>query len=192
VQPVPAAPAQAIVVLAAGVDPPSFEQPYPLPDRETYNRCEHAAWLHKHWQPLPVLACGGPGPDGHEAFAVTMRELLVRAGVPETHVWTEEGSHSTHENAVYAAKILREHAIANIALVVDAKSMPRAQACFRHEGILVVPAPSAFRRPGGLSDEALPSWKAVFRNEMTLHESLGLIWYALHGWLQLGAGSRQK
>jgi uncharacterized SAM-binding protein YcdF (DUF218 family) len=179
----PSAPAQAIVVLSSAVSPIVYERPYPVPDKDTYQRCEFAAWLHRHWQPVPILACGGPGANDKQAVSVTMRQLLERASVAETMIWTEELSQSTHENAVFGAKVLRQHGISRIALVVEARSMPRAAACFRREGITVIPAPSEFRKFESLMDEFIPSWKAVKRNEETLHEALGLAWYWLRGWI---------
>jgi uncharacterized SAM-binding protein YcdF (DUF218 family) len=175
--------AQAIVVLSSAVDSQRYWRPYSLPDRETYERCEFAAWLHKSWQHLPVLACGGPGNKDERPVSVTMRELLHRAGVPEAVVWIEERSRSTHENAVYGAEVLREHGIDKIILVVEAKSMLRAAASFRKQGIVVAPASSDFRELGSLDDELIPSWKAIRRNETTLHETVGLAWYWLHGWI---------
>jgi uncharacterized SAM-binding protein YcdF (DUF218 family) len=174
---------QAIVVLSSAVHAPDFERPYPLPDEETQNRCAMAAWLHHRYQNAPVLACGGAGKSGDQPFSVVMRELLNRSGVPESMIWTEERSHSTHENARFGAGILRQHGIMRIALVVDAKSMPRAAACFRKEGITVLPAPCSFRELGSLSEELLPAWGAIRRNEATLHETLGFAWYWLHGWV---------
>jgi uncharacterized SAM-binding protein YcdF (DUF218 family) len=112
-----------------------------------------------------------------------MRELLRRAGVPENMIWTEERSRSTHENAMYGTAILRQHGVEHIALVVEAQSMPRAAACFRKEGLNVTPAPSDFRTWGPLRDELVPNWKALRRNEITLHEVLGLAWYRLRGWI---------
>jgi uncharacterized SAM-binding protein YcdF (DUF218 family) len=112
-----------------------------------------------------------------------MRELLVASGVPETMIWTEELSRSTHENALYGTRVLRLHGISRIALVVEAQSMVRAAACFRKEGIVVVPAPSDFREFGPLADEVLPSWKAIKRNEISAHELLGLLWYRIRGWV---------
>ena len=112
-----------------------------------------------------------------------MRDLLQQAGVPEAMIWTEEQSHSTHENAVFGAEILRDHGIRSIALVVDAQSMLRADACFQKQGITVVPAPSRFREFGPLFGELFPGWRALQHNELTLHEALGLIWYRLRGWI---------
>ena len=56
-------------------------------------------------------------------------------------IWTEERSRSTHENAVFGAEILRQHEIGRIALVIEARSMLRAESCFRKQGITVVAAP---------------------------------------------------
>jgi uncharacterized SAM-binding protein YcdF (DUF218 family) len=103
--------------------------------------------------------------------------------VPDEAIWTEEQSRSTHEDAVLGAEILRRHGIGRIALVVDAQSMPRAEACFRKEGMIVIPAPSEFREFEYSLDEFLPSWKAIKRNEVTLHEAAGLAWYWLRRWI---------
>jgi uncharacterized SAM-binding protein YcdF (DUF218 family) len=73
--------------------------------------------------------------------------------------------------------------VRRVVLVVDARSMFRAAACFRREGIEVVAAPSRFRYISASIDDWLPGWKAVQGNEMTLHETLGLLWYRLRGWI---------
>jgi uncharacterized SAM-binding protein YcdF (DUF218 family) len=184
VQPFPPAPAQAIVVLSSTVNPPRYSRPYARPDRETYQRCEFAAFLHRNWQPLPVLACGGPGTKrSKQAVSVTMRRLLQQGGVPEALIWTEERSGSTHENAVFGAEILRQHGIGSIALVVEAQAMPRAEACFRKQGIIVVAAPCEFRQLEASLEDFMPGWQSIKRNEDTLHEAVGLVWYWLHGWI---------
>ena len=120
---------------------------------------------------------------GEPPYSATMRELLEGYGVPSSFIWTEELSHSTYENAAFGAEILKQRGIQRIGLVVDASSMLRAAACFRKQGILVEPFPSSFRQFGSLGDELLPSWRAVRRNEESLHETLGLGWYWLHGWV---------
>ena len=183
VQPFPPAPAEAIVVLSSNVSPPEYQRPFPLPDQDTFTRCKYAAWLYRHWKPLPLLACGGPGRRSNEPFSHTLRELLREDGVPESMIWTEDVSRSTHENAVNGAAILRSRGIRTIALVVEAQSMWRAGASFRKQGIVVVPAPSDFRVWGPASQELMPDWKALRRNENTVHEAGGLIWYWLHGWI---------
>jgi uncharacterized SAM-binding protein YcdF (DUF218 family) len=147
-----------------------------------FARCEFAAWLHNNWRPLPVLTCGGSKP-GVEPMSVTMKRQLLRTGIPGDAVWTEDRSRNTHENAAFGAAILRRQNVKTIVLVVDSQSMLRAESCFRKEGFDVVPAPSTFREFGPLYKELIPGWRAIYRNEATLHETLGLVWYRLNGWL---------
>jgi uncharacterized SAM-binding protein YcdF (DUF218 family) len=175
--------AEAIVVLGSSVLRPALERPYPSPGDQTFHRAAFAAWLHKQWKPLPVLACGGSKETGMQPIAGTIRMLLEQAGVPGEKIWTEERSRNTHENAMFGAEILRRHGVTAIALVVDASSMLRAEACFRKAGIAVVAAPSEFREFGQLWGELLPSWEAIRRNETTLHEILGLAWYRMRNWI---------
>ncbi len=170
-------PAQAIVVLASSVSPP----PFSLPDKDTYERSATAAWLYTHGHPLPILACGNGYPD--KPFSETMAELLEAAGVPSSVIWTERRSRNTHENAVYGATILREHGIGTILLVTEAKDMLRAELCFKKQGLTVIPYAISFRVVEHLQDELIPNSKAIARNERTLHETLGLAWYWLHGWV---------
>ena len=175
--------AQVIVVLSSSVTPREDGIPYSLPDKETYERCEFAAWLQTHGHPVPVLAAGGLQKAGEEPLSETMRQLLRRAGVAESMIWTENRSSSTHENAVYSAEILRQHGIDRIILVTEAQDMLRAERAFRKAGLVVIPAPCAYRELGPARDELIPSWTAIYRNERTLHESLGLAWYWLRGWI---------
>jgi uncharacterized SAM-binding protein YcdF (DUF218 family) len=172
----------AIVVLSSAVTPASYERPYPVPDLETYNRCLHAAWIHKQTG-LPVLVSGGRARPRDPAFAETMRDLLLTEGVPANQIWLEVASQSTHGNAVKSAAILREHSARRIVLVVDARSMWRAEACFRREGFVVTPAPNRFLYLEANARDWIPGWRAVRGNEITLHEMAGLIWYRLRGWV---------
>jgi uncharacterized SAM-binding protein YcdF (DUF218 family) len=174
-------PAGAIVVLSGGISRPTYERPYPIPDRDTFEHCAMAAWIYNHGNPLPILACEGYQPRGH--FAPVMRGLLRSNGISDDQIWIEERSRNTHENALYGAAILRQHGIHQVILVTDAQSMPRTSACFRKFGISVIPAPSEFGELEFSADGLLPNWRAIRRNERTLHETLGLAWYKLNGWI---------
>jgi uncharacterized SAM-binding protein YcdF (DUF218 family) len=113
-------------------------------------------------------------------------------GVPEWFIWTEERSTSTHQNALFGAEILKRHGIRRVALVVDARSMPRAEACFRKQGITVAPAPSFFTHLERNTDDFLPGWSAIRRSEGALHETLSLAWYCLRGWMCLARQSTSR
>jgi uncharacterized SAM-binding protein YcdF (DUF218 family) len=178
----PAGSVEAIVVLSGGVLGRDYGRSYRLPKFDTYQRCEYAAWLFHYWHSVPVLVSGGPG-AGRIAASTEMRGLLLRAGVPDEMIWAEDRSSSTYENAVFSAQTLRSRGVSRIALVVDARSMLRAAACFRKQGITVVPAASEFRDVdlGSGWQVWLPKVDSIVQNELTLHESLGLVWYWLRG-----------
>ncbi len=182
----PAGDAQAIVVLASSVCPPCLPMASPRLGSDTYERVQYAAWLHTHWRALPVLACGGTGTFGDTAPAssVTMGEALEREGVPASAIWAEERSHSTHENAVYGAALLKQRGIRNIVLVTDAYHMLRARKCFEKEGLKVLPAACGFRTYHGFHlQDLLPGSEPISWNEDIAHESGALIWYWIQGWI---------
>jgi uncharacterized SAM-binding protein YcdF (DUF218 family) len=179
--PIPKGTAEAIVVLAGSVDPPRPKRPYALSAHDTYERVQHAAWLFNNWKSIPVVVCGG-GQDG-ESYSKTMRHLLESEGVPSNLIWTESRSRSTYENALYSSEILRQHHISRIALVTDARSMPRAVAAFTKQGISVVPAPIRFYNLEFSLEDVLPTWRAIQTNGETAHEFAGLVWYWLRGWI---------
>jgi uncharacterized SAM-binding protein YcdF (DUF218 family) len=175
---------EAIVVLASTVNPPQPERPVLLLGSDTYERCYYAAWLYKHWQPLPIIASGGPDPDlgSSASFADAMRQTLTGIGVPPESVWTEEQSRNTYESAVYMANMLRQRHIRRIALVTEAYHMRRAELAFRRQGVSVVAAPCGFRSRYRMRwINLFPSVVAFNQGLQALHEYLGLLWYALAG-----------
>ncbi len=176
--------AQAIVVLASAVYPPSPPIPTARVGSDTYERCQYAAWLFLHWKALPVLASGGGGFVESPAYAVTMRQALEKEGVPATSIWTEERSRTTHENAQFSAEILKRKGIRRIVLVTDAYHMMRAEASFRKESLDVVPAACGYRTYHDFQfADYLPGWEPVSWNEDAMHESVGMVWYKLRGWI---------
>ena len=177
----PAGDAEAIVVLAGAVNYATTQRPYVLVGRDTYRRVMHAAWLFHNWKDLPILATGGRQSSGGEPVSVIMRRMLEQQGVPSSKIWTEEQSRSTYENALYSAKMLHEHGIHQIALVIEADSMLRAEMCFRKQGIGVTPAPCLFRDYQFGGEELLPGWQGIYRQEVLGHEAIGLLWYWLRG-----------
>jgi uncharacterized SAM-binding protein YcdF (DUF218 family) len=174
--------AEAIVIPSGTVHEPTPNRPYTLAAEDTYERLEHGVWLYKHWKPLPILVCGGVLTKG-EPYAATMERILESEGVPSDLIWIEDRSRSTHENAEFSAKILRDRGVSSIALVVEANSMPRAAASFLKSGITVIPAPIRFTELGYDLSDVFPNWRAIALNNEALHEYLGLIWYRIRGWI---------
>jgi uncharacterized SAM-binding protein YcdF (DUF218 family) len=181
----PPSDAQAIVVLASAVYPASPPLPTPRLGNDTLERCLYAAWLHKNWRHLPILASGGTNASDTPPYAMEMRQALRMQGVPDELIWSEEHSHSTYENAFYSAQFLKKKGIHKIVLVTEAYHMLRAEKSFSKQGLEVVPAACGYRAYGNSLRlfELLPNWEPISWNEDSFHEILGLIWYWLHGWI---------
>lgn len=183
---VPQGDAQAMVVISGEMHGPNPVTHERRAGDDTYERCLYAAWLYEHGRALPIVVSGGTSrsrpwetPD-----AVVMRSVLEGAGVPDAMIWCESRSHSTHENAVYSAAILRQKHIQKIILVTSVFQMPRAIRCFRHEGLAVLPAACGYESFTPYTPrDYFPCWKAIQMNENSLHETIGLAWYWLRGWM---------
>jgi uncharacterized SAM-binding protein YcdF (DUF218 family) len=170
--PAPSASADAIVVLAGGLNRPTPDRPYVSAGTDTSVRVQHAAWLFKRWGgSRPVLACG------------PIRGFLESEGIPAEMIWMEARGKTTHEESFYCSEFLRRHGISRIALVTEASSMVRAAACFRKQGATVVPAPSGFFNLNHTLEDILPEWQAIQQNGLIVHEFVGLLSYWFHGWI---------
>ena len=177
----PAGDADAIVVLSGDVESPRPGQPFVYASEDTYVRTLYAAWLYGHGRPLPVVACGGP--IRGTVAAEVMAQVLASHGVPAAAIHTERRSHNTHENASFAAAILRQMGARRILLVTEARHMPRAARCFRHEGLAVIPAPCHFDDFPTAASELFPNSGGIRGNSYTLHELVGLVYYRVRGWI---------
>lgn len=111
--------------------------------------------------------------------------LFTSRESPEAMIWPEQQSHSTHQEAIYSAEILKSKGVHKIVLVTDVYHMRRSEKSFRRQGLEVLPAACGYRAFGSqlYLQKLLPNWKAIAWNEDALHESVGLVWYWLHGWI---------
>lgn len=116
-------------------------------------------------------------------LADIVRPVIEQAGVPPSMIWTEERSQSTYENARFSADLLRSKGVRRIALVTEAYHMRRSEQSFRRAGLIVIPAPCAFRYTqfSGAIEQWIPNATGVRWNELVLHEWLALAWYRIAG-----------
>jgi uncharacterized SAM-binding protein YcdF (DUF218 family) len=116
---------------------------------------------------LPVLVSG----NDREAFA--MRRFLEEdLQVPVR--WVESASNDTHENAVFSARLLRQHGIERIILVTSSAHLTRAVAEFRAAGLEVEAAPAEMWTRDERGALALvPSVSALERSHTALYEWAG-------------------
>lgn len=177
--------AQAIVVLSGGIYGPDRVRLAPDLAPDTLYRTLHAAEVYHRGPPCPVIVTGGsldPKPID-PPVAPSMRDLLVRLGVPPSDIHLEGRAKTTYENAVESRKILQSLGVRKILLVTEATHMERSVRTFRKQGIEVVPAPchhiaTQFRFE---PDWFLPKADAIVQTLSVVHEWLGMAWYRLSG-----------
>ena len=167
---------EAIVVLAGGCSPADQYRPYTTLAADSYGRSLSAAWLYRAKPGRPVVVTG-------MRCAAGMARLLETEGVAQSMILQEGQATNTHENALYAANLLRSRGISKVVLVTDAKSMLRAELCFRKEGLEIVPYPVGLGSFRFSLLDVLPSWQAIKGNSDTLHEVVGLLVYRWAGWI---------
>ena len=159
-------PAQAIVVLGAGVSRGC------TPDFHSVRRTVHAARLFRQGRAPVILFTGGRPPHRSCAIADAMAGLARELGVPAESILVERVSSTTWENAVEASKILGPRGIRKVLLISDSLHMRRGEACLRRFGFDVlrdaVPTEIAYYDGADLMKDAI-------------HEYVGFWYYRLRG-----------
>ncbi|MEZ6021211.1 MAG: YdcF family protein [Planctomycetota bacterium] len=172
--------AEAIVVLGGDFLPYTPEYPTGRVGPLSLERLRHGAWWARR-SGLPLLvSCGNIRYDNLTG-AQAMAECLQQDYGLKTR-WIEGRSGTTAENARYSAEMLREEGIDEIVLVTHAWHMPRALESFQRQGLLVHPAPTAWRPPPKVRFESfLPSARALRETFWASHEWVGRLVYRLRG-----------
>jgi uncharacterized SAM-binding protein YcdF (DUF218 family) len=122
--------------------------------------------------------------SGGENEATRMANGLVEQGVGANALRVEDLSSSTHENALYSARILQGEKLHIVLLVTSALHMPRAAAAFRKQGVTVIPAPAladAGQAPPRLRSFGWPLG-TLYLSSRCMREYFGLWTYKLLGW----------
>lgn len=174
----PPPPADAIVVLAAGVDRVGAEYGGPVIGNITMQRLRYAAHLHRRTQ-VPILLCGGVPATGAPSLAAMMQATAEQElGVPVR--WLERESATTFENLQFGARILAEDGISRVLLVTSAWHMPRSVEVAAKVGLDAVPAPTGFRTDVFASWRSfVPHWRGLRDTCLALHEWGGRLVYAV-------------
>ena len=177
--------ADAIVLLSGGARPVSKYRVYPSLGH-TSDRVWHAARVYHAGKAPLIIASGGnvwSRPD-KQSEADTMRTLLEALGVPDAAILVEGSSRTTHENAVFTAKLAAERGIKRVLLVTSAWHMPRAEATFRRVGLDVIPVPIDYanRRIESEIFTILPDVRKLKSSTLALKEYLGFLVYWLRDW----------
>ena len=179
---------EAIVVLGGYVSRPAHRGLEPELGSDTALRCIRAAALYRDGDPVPVVASGRlfwEQQEGQEveqpSLAAVMGRVLRHLGVAGEDLILEQVSTDTWENAVESAGLLKARGIQRVLVVTDATHLPRAVACFRAQGMSVVPAGRGYQEHRLSVASFLPSHYAPERNQEVFHEIIGFLWYWVRG-----------
>ena len=183
---VPAGPT-AIVVLGSGTYTARDwnDDRLPVLDRASAGRVLEAIRVFKMTDAAWIIASGGlvrPTPF-EEPNGRTMRDMMVRAGVPETRLLLETDSRNTHDEAVIVGRMLGTLNVQHVILVTSETHMRRSLGTFRAQGVRAVPAIA--REPAPLMPGiawVIPSQQGLNRAADVWHEILGLGYYFIRGW----------
>ncbi len=177
----------AIVVLGSGSTTVADWEGHLLSvvDRNAAARVLEAARVFHMIRPDVVVSSGGlPHPDHvEEPSGETMRDALVRLGIPASQIVVETRSTTTHDEAIIVKPILASLGVTHVVLVTSEAHMRRSLGTFRAEGIVATPAIARSIGPvGSWSQWALPSDLGLFVASEIVHEVLGIGYYTIRGW----------
>lgn len=176
--------AQAIVVLGGNTLGGRRNWFEPYNNKTAILRTDRASRLYDAGR-APLIIVSGAALDGGRSEATVMASALERAGVPAGAIIREDHSLTTHQNAFYTARILRERGIQHFLVVTSALHMPRAMASFQGQGLdptpaasppqIVVPDVPGFSR-------WLPDLRTLNASRSIIKEYLGMLVYWTRGW----------
>lgn len=114
--------------------------------------------------------------------AVIARSFFRGMGLGTRDILYETESRNTHENAVYAHRLVKPRPSERWLLVTSAVDMPRAVGSFRGIGWSVMAVPSDYHTLRSRSGFA-PGLVHGFREaDWAVHEWIGLLYYRIRGW----------
>lgn len=120
--------------------------------------------------------------SSHFREADALGDLTKELGFPQRRLRVDRDSRNTHENAVHTGRLLVD-VPGPYVLVTSAAHMPRSVACFRKQGMDVIPWPVDFHRTGSGPGAWVPKPQTLIRTNIAMHEYAGWAAYWLAGYL---------
>ena len=146
-------------------------------------RTLEAARVYRLVEPEFIVSSGGViDPDsGEDPAGETMRDALLKLGVPPDRIIVERQSANTGDEAQLVAAMLASMGVQHVILVTSAIHMRRAAGMFRAVGVEVIPAIA--RQPDYLDPtfRLLPTETGLKTSALVVHELAGLTYYWLKG-----------
>jgi uncharacterized SAM-binding protein YcdF (DUF218 family) len=163
-------PAEAIVVLGAGLSGPGI-----LGD-VSMRRTLYGITLY-HQGLAPLLVFSGPAYGKNVGEAGVRADMAHLFGVPDAAIVTEATAQTTREEAGRIAALLQPRGVQRILLVTSAEHMRRSQRLFELAGFRVLPAPV-----DDLTHALTPEARLRLMRQVT-QEFLARLYYRVAGYL---------
>jgi uncharacterized SAM-binding protein YcdF (DUF218 family) len=153
------------------------------------DRVLHPLHLYREGRFQYFVISGGSGSlrRTYSTEAAEIKNLLVRAGIPDSLILVEEQSRNTYENAQFTARLLQEHPqLKKLLLVTSAFHIRRAKGCFDKAGVPT----HTFATDFYTSDRAftpdrllVPQEASLYKWQKLIHEMLGYAIYKAMGYI---------
>ncbi len=153
------------------------------------DRLWQGLWLLKQEYADTMVFSGGVGGlfNDQKSEGRLVKDYLKDVGLMEDRILFESESRNTYENALNSVSLFKERGMEKkIILVTSAFHIPRARACFEHQGfdVEVFPAdPLVSVRPPDWKDFVIPSAVVMEQWRVLFNEWAGFVMYWLNGYL---------
>lgn len=117
-------------------------------------RVNHAIHLYRNGRVRKLIFTGGKGSPGEPAESSAAREYARRSGVQADDILTEESSHTTYENILYAKRVADAHGLKSVLVVSDPLHMKRAVVMAGDLGLAAYPSPTPTTRYRSVQSQA--------------------------------------
>lgn len=149
------------------------------------DRIIRAMELVKDQHAKTMIISGGDGSltGEFQSEAQLLSQFVQKWGVKADQIIVDADSKNTYENALFSKEKVEKHHFKKILLITSAFHMYRAQGCFKSVDLEVDVLPVDFYATKQIGDfrDFLPSSSALSKMNVVIHETVGIIVYALTG-----------
>jgi uncharacterized SAM-binding protein YcdF (DUF218 family) len=154
------------------------------------DRIMQAITLYREGKIQKILISGGSGKliQNSVKESMVLKSLLEKTGIPSSDILTEDQSRNTYENALYSSVLLTElNLTGEHILITSGLHMKRALACFKKQGINVIPF--SVDQASGTQEYTpdklfIPSIEAMDKWNRLFHEWVGYAAYYVMGYIE--------
>jgi len=140
--------------------------------------------LARRYPKARLVFAGGSGEivGGPISEADVARVFYAELGIDPRRIAFEDKSRNTHENAVFASRLVHPKPGQRWLLVTTAADLPRAVGSFRAAGWPVIAVPADYRTPKNGGGWMPGSVRGLRNADWAVHEWIGLVYYRMRGW----------